>query len=179
MKSNLLYRALVYSLIACHLAAIDYAAAATPTLLTPRESGEGNVREFFSSNREKRFLIRVHVWGDVGLSGVYYVPDNTTLLDALGYAGGATGVLSKSEIALSRMVDRKDGKGASPPQTVRIEGSELVERVDYRDMVLRNGDVIHLDSPQKTDNFMRTLSIISTGLGILTAVLGIYLVTKK
>jgi hypothetical protein len=171
-------RALVLALIVCHLAGVQYALG-SPILLTPKEQGEGNVREFFSSNREKRFLIRIHVWGDVGLAGVYYVPDNTTLLDALGYAGGATGVLRKTDISLSRVFDRKESKSAGNEQTVKLDGGELVERLDYRDMVLRNGDVIHLDSPPKADNFLRTIGIISTGLSILTAVLGIYLVTKR
>jgi hypothetical protein len=155
---------------------VTRSAFAAPGLMTPKEQGEGNVREYFSSNREKRFLIRIHIWGDVGLPGVYYLPDNTTLLDALGYAGGGTGVLKKTEIALSRLID-KGAKGKD--QTVHIDGDELVERVDYRDMVLRNGDVIHLDSPPKVDNFVRTLSIVSTGLGIITAVIGVYLVTKR
>ncbi len=173
-----LVRVLVPMLIVSHLSAIDYAYAA-PVLITPKEQGEGNVREFFSSNREKRFLIRVHVWGDVGLAGVYYIPDNTTLLDVLGYAGGATGVLQNTQISLSRVFETRDPKTKPTEQLVQLEGGELVRRVDYRDMTLRNGDVIHLDSPPKADTFMRTLSIVSTFLGILTAGIGIYLVTKK
>lgn len=179
MNTSLWFRrTLVLSLIVCHLAAVE-AARAAPVLMTPREQGEGNVREYFSSNREKRFLIRIHLWGDVGLAGVYYIPDNTTLLDAIGYAGGTTGVLSKSLIALNRVFERKDVKVAANQQTVRLDGTELMERVDYRDMVLRNGDVIHIDSPPKADNFMRTLGIVSTGLSIITAVIGVYLVTKR
>lgn len=154
-------------------------AGGAPVLITPKEQGEGNVREYFSSNREKRFLIRIHIWGDVGSAGVYYIPDNTTLLDAVGYAGGASGVLKDTEITVSRVFESKEGKSKASEQVVRLEGDELVQRLDYRDMVLRNGDVIHLDSPPKVDNFMRTLSVVSTVLGILTASIGIYLATKK
>jgi hypothetical protein len=170
-------RVLVLTLIASHLGALEYVHGA-PVLLNPKEQGEGNVREFFSSNRDKRFLIRIHLWGDVGLAGVYYLPDNTTLLDALGYAGGGTGVLAKTEISLSRVVESKQDKAVRTEQTVKIGGDELIEKVDYRDMVLRNGDVIHLDSPPKTDHFMRALGIISTLLGITSTIIGVYLVTK-
>ncbi len=176
-----LVQSLVPLLIVSHTGALRYAHGA-PVLITPKEQGEGNVREFFSSNREKRFLIRVHIWGDVSAPGVYYLPDNATLLDALGYSGGSTGVLSKTEISLSRIYDTresKDAKIAANQKTVRIDGEELVEQVSYRDMVLRNGDVIHLDSPPKVDTFMRTLSIFSTFLGIITATISVYLVTKK
>jgi len=179
MKTPLwLVRLLVPMLIVSHVGGLTYARAAA-VLITPKESGEGNVREFFSSNRDKRFLIRVHVWGDVGLAGVYYIPDNTTLLDVLGYAGGATGVLKNTQISVSRIFESRDPKTKPTESLVQLEGEELVRRTDYRDMVLRNGDVIHLDSPPKSDNFIRTLSIVSTVLGILTAGIGIYLVTKK
>lgn len=169
---------LVVSCLVSHLCAVQSALAA-PLLLTPKEGNEGNVKEFFSSNRDKRFLVRIHIWGDVPAPGVYYLPDNTTLLDALGYAGGATGVLSKTEIALSRMIERKEKGGSPQQQTVKLGGDELVDRPDYRDMVLRNGDVVHLDSPAKVDSFFRALTVTSTILGIVTAVLTIYLVTKK
>src|SRR5580704_1805588 len=61
----------------------------------------GSVREFYSSNHENRMLIRVQFWGDIGLAGIHYIPDNTTVLDLVGYAGGPGGVLEKSTITVN------------------------------------------------------------------------------
>ncbi len=132
-------------------------------------------REYYSSNKDNRFLIKVHLWGDIPLSGIHNVPDNTTLLDLIGYAGGPTGYLAESTITVTRVAKEKD----SYPQSVKVEGKELVSNNTYRNMPLKAGDVIYMEAPPKSDTLIRNLTIIGAVLGIITASAAVYLVAKK
>lgn len=140
----------------------------------PRNQDEGNVREFFASNRQKRFLMKVHVWGDVPQAGVYYVPDNATLLDVLGYAGGPLGLISSSDVTLNRM----DAK-SKVMESNTFPGADLVMRPELRKDLAREGDVVFVDSPERTDQTGRILQIISVTAGILAAGAAIYSTTRN
>jgi len=136
-----------------------------------------SVREFYSTNRENRFLIKVHIWGDASQTGVYFVPDNTTMMDIMSLTGGPMGVFDKTVISLT-------ATQPNPPKkervtNLRIDGRDILEKAEYRNFVLQNGDVIHIDSPAASDTFMKSIGIISSVLGLVTTGLSIYLVTKS
>ncbi len=139
--------------------------------------GTGNVREFYSSNPENRLSVRVHVWGDVGGTGIYYVPDNTTILDLMGYAGGPAGVLPKADINLTRINAGPD-RPTRPYQTIRFNAEELI-REDFRNLRVASGDVVYVEGVPKTDNLLRTLSIIGAVTGIISTSLTLYLILRK
>jgi hypothetical protein len=140
-------------------------------------------REYFSTNRENRFLIKVHVWGDVWLSGIHNVPDNSTLLDVLGFAGGPTGYLADSNITVTRAgMDKakpKERERDPYPQTVKFEAKELVTNSSYRNMPLKDGDVIYLEAPPKVDTLSRNLTIVATVFSILATAGAVYLIAKQ
>ena len=134
----------------------------------------GTAREYYSSNRDRRFLVRIQVWGDTPLSGIHYVPDNSTLLDVVGLAGGPSGNFDNSTITLMR----GEGEKNTAP-TISILGKELVTTGKYRDMKINNGDVIHLEAGQKSDTFMRTLTITSSILALIGTAATLYLIGRK
>jgi hypothetical protein len=137
----------------------------------------GNVREFFSWNKDNRFVIRIHVWGDISLSGIHYVPDNSTLLDVVGYAGGPTGLLAGSKITINRFSNTKDRK---PEELeIQIDGKRMVSETKFRNYPVQDGDVIYLESPPKADNFMRNLAIISTVLGIISTSATLFILARQ
>lgn len=138
-------------------------------------------REFFSTNKENRFLIKVHVWGDTGLAGIHHIPDNSTLLDVMGFAGGPTGYLDETTITLTRTVKEKDkdkNKETERDETFRMGGKELLANASYRNMPLANGDVIYLEAPPKVDQLTRNLTIVSTIFSILATAGAVYLIAK-
>lgn len=146
------------------------ARAMTASLLGAQTSNE---REYFSSNKDNRFLVRVHVLGDVALSGVHHVPDNLSLLDLIGYAGGPNGSFADSIITLNRKAT-----DSNVPEEIRMDGQTLVQKVELRDLKVHDGDVVYMEAP-RTESFLRTLTIVSTILGIISTSATIYLITKK
>ncbi len=169
-----LSKVLVFSLCLTHIAlAAEEGASDSFSLGNFRTS----VREFYSSNRENRFLIKVHVWGDSPQTGIYYIPDNSTMMDIVGLTGGPMGIFEKTVITVTPTVATANKKDR--PSLVKIEGREILDNAELRTLPLHNGDVIHFDSPAKTDHLLRTLTIVSSFLGVITAGMSIYLVTKK
>lgn len=136
-----------------------------------------SVREFYSSNRENRFLIKIHVWGDSPQTGIYYIPDNSTMMDIVGLTGGPMGIFERTVITVTPTQAAPSKK--ERPSIVKIEGREILDNAEFRTLPLHNGDVVHFDSPAKTDNLLRTLGIVSSILGVITAGASIYLITKK
>lgn len=134
---------------------------------------QGNEREFFATNSENRFLLKVHVLGDVPLSGVHHVPENSSLLDVISYAGGPQGGLREATITLNRA--STDGKESVE---VKMTGESLVRNGEFRNMPLTNGDVIYLDVP-KTDQTVRTLTIVSIVVGIVSTSATLYLLSTR
>lgn len=138
----------------------------------------GTVREYYSSNKDNRFLIRVHFWGDIGLSGIHYIPDDSTALDALSFAGGPVGQLGDTLLTIHRLAKGKDAK-VSDSQEINIPGNALVSDPIYSNFHLQSGDVLYLESPPKADNFMRNLALVSSVLGVITAGATVYLLATK
>ena len=153
-----------------------------PVAMSQEESFSANtirssLSEHYSSNRENRFLIKVQVWGDSSSTGIFYLPDNATIMDLVGLTGGPKNGIDRTVISLTATqpptAARKD-----KPSLLKIEGREIIERADYRTFPLQNGDVIHIDSPADKDTFMRTLGIIGAILGTVSASLSLYLVLR-
>ncbi len=142
------------------------------------EDVAGNVREYYSSNWQNRFRIRIQLWGDVPLSGTHYVEDKATLLELLGYAGGTTGVLSKTDISVVRLTQNSAEKINIRPDTIRIRGTDLMSG-KFRDFQLAQGDMIYVDSTPKTDTFLRVLTVTSSILGIVASSIALYFVFNR
>ena len=136
----------------------------------------GTAREYYTSNKDNRFLIKVQVWGDSPLPGIHYIPDNTTLLELLGYAGGVGGSdYASSKITLAHTsLTANDG-----PSEMRVSGDDLFKKPDVRNTRLKNGDVIHIEAGGKSDTFMKTVGVISAILSVVAAAAALYLVAKK
>jgi hypothetical protein len=143
------------------------------SLLNPER---GNVKEFYSSNRDNRLLVRIHMLGDTS-SGIYYVPDNSTLLDVFGYAGGQQGVFADTKMLIYRVTNNKNKR---PEETeTKVTGRDLLTEAALRNYRVQNGDVIFVDSPPKSDTLLRTLTIVSSILGIISGSAAIYFIATR
>lgn len=133
-----------------------------------------SLREHYSSNRDNRFLIKVQVWGDSPVTGIFHLPDNATMIDLMGLTGGPMGVFSNTVITLTATQDAV-GARKDKPSMLKIEGREIIDRKDYRTFPLQNGDIVTFESPPKSDHFLRTIGIIGSVLGLVTTGLTLYL----
>jgi polysaccharide export outer membrane protein len=65
-------------------------------------SGTRSPRYYLSLGTEDALMIKVFIWGQVELPGVYEVPDGTDLIAALSLAGGPTDHAKLSEVKIIR-----------------------------------------------------------------------------
>ena len=140
-------------------------------------------REYYPTNTDGRFLIKVQLWGDAPLSGIHHVPDNSTLLDLLGFAGGPSGRLSNAKVFLKRRkYSLLEGKtesdaGAHQPvqwQTLELDGTELLEKASVKNYALASGDIVYLEVEKERDTFVRDVTIVAAITGILSTILVSY-----
>ena len=64
--------------------------------------GTRSPRYYLSLGTEDALMIKVFIWGQVELPGVYEVPDGTDLIAALSLAGGPTDHAKLSEVKIIR-----------------------------------------------------------------------------
>ena len=134
------------------------------------DSASGS-HEYYSSNKENRFLIRVMLLGEVGATGIHYVPDNTTLLDLVALAGGPQSYLDETKIAVHH-APTKIQVQLPPPFEVRAD--ELITNPKYFSFPLANGDTITISGPPKADPFLKTLNLIGAVVGTISGLATIY-----
>jgi hypothetical protein len=67
--------------------------------------GTRSPRYYLSLGTEDALMIKVFIWGQVELPGVYEVPDGTDLIAALSLAGGPTDHAKLSEVKIIRSGD--------------------------------------------------------------------------
>jgi polysaccharide export outer membrane protein len=65
-------------------------------------AGTRSPRYYLSLGTEDALMIKVFIWGQVELPGVYEVPDGTDLIAALSLAGGPTDHAKLSEVKIIR-----------------------------------------------------------------------------
>ncbi|MBI4405892.1 MAG: hypothetical protein HY537_17165 [Deltaproteobacteria bacterium] len=154
-----------------------FQSTATLALKDKTEFGS-NVREYFTSNPDGRFLVRVQLWGDIPLSGTHYVPDNTSLLDLIGYAGGTSGNFSNSKIFVRRIQGEKNQLFDTPSVT-EIQGRNLLELGQMEKFRLKNGDIVVVETDKPSTTFMGTLTTVMTVTGAVTSFITLYLLAKS
>lgn len=128
-----------------------------------------SAREYFSTNTRGRLLVGIQVWGNVALSGIHHVPDDTSLPMLLGLAGGPTGPLSRTTVTYYEASEKAG--------TLRqLKGADLYSPAAYRDFKLKSGDFVYVEVEPERDTLMRNLGIVSAVTGIVSAGLALYLV---
>lgn len=67
-----------------------------------KDLGKSSGSIFYSPSQKGKPLIPVHIWGEVGKSGLHYVPMDTGLVNSLSIAGGPREGADLREVTLTR-----------------------------------------------------------------------------
>lgn len=99
-------------------------------------SGTRSPRYYLSLGTEDALMIKVFIWGQVELPGVYEVPDGTDLIAALSLAGGPTDHAKLTEVRIIR-------SEASEPEVLKVNVKKYMETGDINLIpVLKPGDTV-------------------------------------
>jgi hypothetical protein len=123
------------------LAALFLQLLVTPLLAQerPEDKKASEVRSpqyYLSLGDEDALMIKIFIWGQVGLPGVYEVPDGTDLVAALSLAGGPTDHAKLSEVKIIR------SEGATS-EVLKVNVKKYMETGDINLIpLLRPGDTV-------------------------------------
>jgi len=99
-------------------------------------AGARSPRYYLSLGTEDALMIKVFIWGQVELPGVYEVPDGTDLIAALSLAGGPTDHAKLSEVKIIRT-------GASNSEVITVNVKKYINTGDISLIpVLKPGDTV-------------------------------------
>ena len=127
----------------------------------PSLGGGGSMRdgaEFFAGRIEGKPLIKIHLVGGVHNPGVYHVPIDTNIAEALSYAGGAVEGASLEEIHVRSILGSK----------IDFKTYNFLDISKKRESYpsVTNGDIIQIDVQK--DQLARTALWVSV-LGAITS----------
>lgn len=110
----------------------------TENFILPQKGSRQGSSEFYSSNPSNKLMFPVHVFGDIGRPGLYYVPLGSTLMDAISMAGGPGANALTSEIRIRSIGENQKEREVS------LFGKD-------GNMPLNSKDVIVVDRSIKAD----------------------------
>ena len=148
---------------------IPPAFAADLHLMEDRRNVERGQSEYFNRNKDQRLEVKVNLIGGVAAPGIYHLPDNTTLLDAISLAGGAVANADLSDVYVKRYT-------AAGFETFHYDLNEIVANREAKFPPLTDRDTILVKTSNSSQTLAIVLSVIGTAVGVFTAG---YLVTRK
>jgi len=115
---------------------------------------------YLSLGDENQLTIKIFIWGQVGLPGVYEVPDGTDLIAALSLAGGPTDHAKLSEVKIIRSTE-------TTSEVIKVNVKKYMETGDIKlipllkpgDTVVVSGTVFRMFSRFST--FISQLAIVA------------------
>lgn len=125
---------------------------------------------YYSPSIKGKVLIPVNIWGDVGRTGLHFVPVDTTLVMGLSLAGGPSSRAKLSDIKLNRT---ENGKNKEYSFDLSSGGA-----VDAQAFSLKPGDTIFVENDKFYENRGYYTSLIGVIATILSSVL-LYREVKK
>jgi hypothetical protein len=141
-----------------HLCGASLAAQESPRT---GQSGEARSPQYYLSlGDEDELTIKIFIWGQVGLPGVYEVPDGTDLVAALSLAGGPTDHAKLSEVKIIRSSEKVS-------EVIKVNVKKYMETGDISlipllkpgDTVVVSGTVFRMFSRFST--FISQLAIVA------------------
>jgi polysaccharide export outer membrane protein len=130
-------------------------------------SGVRSPQYYLSLGTENALMIRIFIWGQVGLPGVYEVPDGTDLIAALSLAGGPTDNAKLSEVRIIR-------SSATDSEVLKVNVKKYMENGDTDlipllkpgDTVIVSGTVFHMFA--RFASFVSQLAIVANVIVLLS-----------
>jgi protein involved in polysaccharide export with SLBB domain len=106
---------------------------------SPRTKSSTEARSpqyYLSLGDENELTIKIFIWGQVGLPGVYEVPDGTDLIAALSLAGGPTDHAKLSEVKIIRSTE-------TTSEVIKVNVKKYMETGDIATIpLLKPGDTV-------------------------------------
>jgi NADH:ubiquinone oxidoreductase subunit F (NADH-binding) len=149
---------LLLAVLFLHLCGAPLAAQESPR---NRASTEARSPQYYLSlGDENELTIKIFIWGQVGLPGVYEVPDGTDLIAALSLAGGPTDHAKLSEVKIIRSTE-------TASEVIKVNVKKYMEtgEIEYipllkpGDTVVVSGTVFRMFSRFST--FISQLAIVA------------------
>lgn len=116
--------------------------------------------EYFNTNAEQRSTLKVHLLGGVNAPGLYKVPDNANLLEAVALAGGTAPSADLGKVHVRRTVNGE-------LKTLDFDLANLVSDKTRAAPTLANNDVILIE--HQSNQISSTLGIVATIMGIISS----------
>ncbi|GAB4020668.1 MAG: hypothetical protein Fur0010_23460 [Bdellovibrio sp.] len=139
----------------------DIRELALPSEVKDLSKSTGSI--YYSPSIKGKVLIPVNVWGDVGRTGLHFVPADTTLIMGLSLAGGPGTHAKLDEIKLTRVENGKNKEY----QFDLSEGG----KADAQAFTLKPGDTIFVENDKFFENRAYYTSLIGVVATILSSIL--------
>ena len=149
---------------------VESAYAIDLRMIEDQKRSQRGQAEYFNTNKDQRFELRVNMVAGVQMPGIYHLPDNTNLLEAISLAGGTA-----TNADLSNVYVKRPNQGGTF-DTYHYDLSKLVSNKDFKPPVIGDHDTILIETSNPSQTLIITLSIITTALGIITTG---YLISRK
>ncbi len=117
--------------------------------------------EYFNSNRDQRFEIKVNLVGGVQTPGIYHLPDTTNLIEAISLAGGTVTNADLGNVYVKHPTP-------SGFETHHYDLSKIISNPEMKFPQITDRDTILIETTNTSQNLVVALSIIGSVLGILT-----------
>ncbi len=118
--------------------------------------------------------MKISVWGFVRFAGRYSLPLNSSLIEAISYAGGPHDDALLEDVRILRM------KPDSTQEVIKVDYNQLLHESavakSIKDVQLRPGDVVLVPGEPRfyfKDYFSITLSIVSTLISLTILIISI------
>lgn len=142
-------------------------------LLDDRKGIQRSQAEYFNTNKDQRFEVKVNMVGGVQMPGVYHLPDNTNLLEAISLAGGTVNNADLSNVYVKRPTT------GGTFETFHYDLSKMVADKDQHLPPIGDHDTVLVETSNASQNWVLTLTILTTVLGIMATGYVFYQANKK
>lgn len=132
-----------------------------------KDIGKASGSIYYSPSIKGKVLIPVNVWGDVGRTGLHFVPVDTTLVMGLSLAGGPGTHAKLHEIKLTRV---EEGKNKEYTFDLSAGGS-----AEAQSFALRPGDTVFVEN----DKFFENRSYYTSLIGVIATILSSILLYRQ
>jgi hypothetical protein len=133
-----------------------------------KEVGKQGGSIFYSTSVKNKVLIPVNMWGEIKLSGLHFVPSDTTFIKGLSLAGGPTSSANLEKVVLIR---------GAPNGTFKEIEFDLSKGGDANahQFKIESGDTIFL----KKETFYENRNYYTSLIGIFITVLSTFVIVNR
>lgn len=118
---------------------------------------------FYSTTNKNKTLMPVHFWGEVGRSGLHYIPVDTKLVKGISFAGGGGSLAKLNEVSVNRL---HKGKVARHEFDLSAGGD-----FESHDFTLHAGDTVFIKKDRFYENRAYYTSLAALCISVLSSII--------